>query len=526
MPDPRLDAYVRARTADAIGDDRQAAQLYAQLATLDPRNPDIADRAVTSAISAGAFDLAVTTARAMPVASLNLDARLLLVADSLRRGRTADALALVNEGTPDRDGGFIAPLLRAWAETEAKHDGQRYLTASSVVQSMVAPFLPEQRAYLYLAAGDTASAKPLIAQALARDTGRNSEMRLAFADGLRRANDPAGATVLLKAGPATLARFANGTAIPPGATVRTAADAYGALLTGLAIALNQSSDKSLPIALTRVAQHARPQSGATAVLLALLLDSADRRADALQQLATVSNDDPFAPDAREAGVKILGAMGRNADAVALAQRGIREAGRAVSPDDYARLGAAYDTAGDHAASADAYGRAAALADAAGADNRWTYRLLRADQLSDLKRWPETKAELLAGLAAKPDEPLLLNFLGYGELEHNENLDSAEAMIRKAAALRPDDASIADSLGWALFKRGKLDEAIGILSAAAAADPAQGDIQEHLGDVLYTRGRRMEARFAWRAAEITADAEQKVRIGQKIDLGLTPATAAP
>ena len=297
-------------------------------------------------------------------------------------------------------------------------------------------------------------------------------------------------------------------------------------MTGLAIALNQSVDKSLPVTLARIAQYSAPKSSADTILLALFLDSAGRGEEALGQLGTIVNDDPFASDAREAAIRILGNIGRTTDAVALARTGIKLAGRSVRADDYGRLGSALDAAGDHAGSADAYGQAAALAEAAKADNRWTYRLLRADQFEDLKRWPEAKAELLAGLAVKPGEPLLLNFLGYGQLEHGENIDQAEAMIRKASALRPDDASITDSLGWALYKRGELDEAIQVLGRAAAADPAQSEINEHLGDVLFAKGRRMEARFAWRAASITADAEQKTRLAEKIELGLTTATAAP
>ena len=78
-----------------------------------------------------------------------------------------------------------------------------------------------------------------------------------------------------------------------------------------------------------------------------------------------------------------------------------------------------------------------------------------------------------------------------------NVDAAEAMIRKASDLAPDDASITDSLGWAQFKRGKVDEAIATLQKAAEKDPARPEIQEHLGDALFRSGRRYEARFAWK-----------------------------
>ena len=52
------------------------------------------------------------------------------------------------------------------------------------------------------------------------------------------------------------------------------------------------------------------------------------------------------------------------------------------------------------------------------------------------------------------------------------------------------------------------------------------LQEHLGDALFTAGRRYEARFAWRAALVNAEAEDKKRIQSKIETGLTLATAAP
>jgi predicted Zn-dependent protease len=153
------------------------------------------------------------------------------------------------------------------------------------------------------------------------------------------------------------------------------------------------------------------------------------------------------------------------------------------------------------------------------------RLYRASALEEAGRWPEAKADLALAMKEQPDNPLLLNFLGYGKLERGEDMEAAEAMVRKASALRPEDASITDSLGWAEFKRGRVDEAIATLQRAAQADPAQAEIQEHLGDALYTAGRRYEARFAWRAALVNAEDADKQRLQAKIDGGLTTATAA-
>jgi Flp pilus assembly protein TadD len=122
--------------------------------------------------------------------------------------------------------------------------------------------------------------------------------------------------------------------------------------------------------------------------------------------------------------------------------------------------------------------------------------------------------------------LLLNFMGYAQLERGENMDSAEAMIRKASELAPDNGSITDSLGWAQFKRGKVSQAIETLQQAAEKEPDVAEIQEHLGDALYRSGRRYEARFAWNAALVTAEDEIEARVKAKLASGLTPANAAP
>jgi Flp pilus assembly protein TadD len=175
----------------------------------------------------------------------------------------------------------------------------------------------------------------------------------------------------------------------------------------------------------------------------------------------------------------------------------------------------------------AYGRALELIGPnARAEDRWPLLLLQASALEEANRWPEARQLLTQALALAPNEPLLLNFLGYARLERGEDLDAAEAMIRKASTLAPDDASITDSLGWAVFKRGRTKEAIEILSRAAKGDPTQAEIHEHLGDALYKAGNKFEARYAWSAALVTAENDVATRLKAKIEAGLTPANAAP
>ena len=447
----------------------------------------------------------------------------MLVADQLRRRNLAGALTEV--GANDADGAFVLPLLHAWAERDARRDGDAVLSSPEAAATLIAPFLAEQRAYILLASRRPAEAVPLIKTALGVAGGRETRLRFAFADGLRRNGDRAGAAALLAGQPARLQRFAT-TSATKGIAVDNVASAYAELLLGLTLSVGQSEDQSLPISLAQTAHFAAPANSEATVILALMLRRAGREAEALALLESVPANDPFVGDARDAMVDLLGKAGRHVDAVQRAQVALGKLGGTATADDVARLGGAYDKADDHAAASDAYARATALADQTADANRWRYRLLRADQLDKLNRWPEAKVELQAALAIAPNEPLVLNFLGYGELERGEETAAAEAMIRKASALDPGDASITDSLGWALYKRGRLPEAIETLRVASANDPAQAEINEHLGDALFASGRRIEARFAWRAALVTAEAKDKGRIEAKLERGLTPVTAAP
>jgi tetratricopeptide (TPR) repeat protein len=377
---------------------------------------------------------------------------------------------------------------------------------------------------LLLQAGRFAEAAPLVEQAVQAASGRETRLRLGYAALLARAGQDVQAKALLVGDDPSL-KLLNLPRPQAGVAIDRPAAGLSELLIGLALGVSRSEDRALPLMLAQVARHAAPANAEANVLTGLFLERRGKASDALAVLARVPADDPFAEDALDASARLLLAEKRGAEALALAQR--RSTQREASAGDFARVGNVLDELNRPAEAAAAFARAGDLADQAGATNRWTYRLLGAAQLDKLKRWPEARAQLALGLKAAPQEPLLLNYLGYNSIERGENLVEAEAMIRQALALRPDDPSITDSLGWALFKRGRLQEAIETLQKASAADPAQSEINEHLGDALFHSGRRFEARFAWRAALVTADeALERQRIEAKIGSGLTAATAAP
>jgi Flp pilus assembly protein TadD len=122
------------------------------------------------------------------------------------------------------------------------------------------------------------------------------------------------------------------------------------------------------------------------------------------------------------------------------------------------------------------------------------------------------------VALAPAEPLALNYLGYAQAERRVDVPASIAMLERAHAAKPDDASIAESLGWALFVNGDTTRALPLIERAAEAEPTNAEIAEHLGDVYWALGRRYEARYAWRAAALTAPAQDAAALAARIAQG--------
>lgn len=520
--------YVQARAAAMSGDHARAAQLLAALAEAQPDQADIARKALSEAIGAGDMGLALSLARTVPAARLPVDARLLLATEEVRRKRPQRAAQWLGPTGDNGDLTFLVPLINAWSAAD-RGDAQAALAAFDQIQprSLLSPIEAEERAFVLLKFGRSAEAESLARQAVGRAGARETRLRLAFADAFLAAGDRPRALMIVEgmgAGEAAARqRLAAGKSA--GQAVDSLPKALSEALVAFAGDLVRLQPASPPIGLVQVARYANPQNSGATVLLALLLARQDREAEAMALLGSVPAGDALSSQVRDVQVRILRDEKKYDEAVRIAAAAT--AAPTADVGDYSRLGDALEAMKRHNEAAEAYAKAIAFAQAQKLDSQlWSLLLLRASALEEANRWPEARAALQQALALAPDQPLLLNFLGYAKLERGEDMDAAEAMIRKASDLAPDEASITDSLGWAEFKRGKVDQAIATLQRAAEKDPAQAEIQEHLGDALYRSGRRYEARFAWNASLVTAEDETAARVKAKLASGLTPANAAP
>lgn len=144
-----------------------------------------------------------------------------------------------------------------------------------------------------------------------------------------------------------------------------------------------------------------------------------------------------------------------------------------------------------------------------------------------KQWPSAEADMKRALELFPDQPLVLNYLGYSWVDQGVNLDEGMRMIRRAVEQRPDDGYIVDSLGWAYYRLGNYENAVRHLEHAVELRPEDPTINDHLGDAYWRVGRRLEARFQWsHARDLNPEPEELEKIKEKLKSGLPDEPATP
>jgi Flp pilus assembly protein TadD len=153
-------------------------------------------------------------------------------------------------------------------------------------------------------------------------------------------------------------------------------------------------------------------------------------------------------------------------------------------------------------------------------DQWEIVYARGMAFQRLNNWPKAEKDLMQALALQPDNPDLLNFIGYSWTERGMNTDKALSYLRKAVDLKPRDGFILDSYGWALYRSGQYAEAVKWMEQAISRMPDDATVLDHLGDAYWQTGRKAEARFKWlRAAELSDDKTFRTTVSRKLNTGL-------
>ena len=151
---------------------------------------------------------------------------------------------------------------------------------------------------------------------------------------------------------------------------------------------------------------------------------------------------------------------------------------------------------------------------------WRFVFYQAACTEIVDGWAAAEALFEETLARAPDEPLVLNHLGYNLIVKGEQLERGLNMVQRAVSLDPSNGAIVDSLGWGHFKLGNLSDAIYWLERAVTLSPDSATNNWHLGDAYAADGRQLEAEFQWRRAlELDLDEGERELIERRLELGL-------
>ena len=178
----------------------------------------------------------------------------------------------------------------------------------------------------------------------------------------------------------------------------------------------------------------------------------------------------------------------------------------------------------YAECADSYGKGIATI-AKPEKANWLIFYFRGICAERTKKWADAETDLKKALELFPDQPHVLNYLGYSWVDQGINLDEGMKMIRRAVEQRPDDGYIVNSLGWAHFRVGNFEEATKQLERAIELKPEDPTINDHLGDCYWKIGRTLEAQFQWaHARDLKPEPDELKKIEEKLRVGLTEETS--
>ncbi len=523
--------YLAGRHAETAGDTSRAVTYLSRAIELDPNNQSIRQTAYFLALQAGDYGRAIPEARkSFDAAPRRGMAAMIVAAEHMKRGEYDRAWAIIDKIPTQNVAGFALPLLRAWAAagTQPAEKAVAELQAMKTVRGS-ADLVEIMTGQLYESYGKSADALAHYDTVAARvESERISEVLMA-AEGYDRLGKTAQAKTLLT-------KFL---ASHPG-VVSPTVDAYMELLghsafgkvtpaTGMASALYAaaemliSSDPNefgaqIGVAFAQTALYLNPDLSIARRFVGATLAARNRLDEANAMLTSIKHGTPGYFEAQIQVAENLARANKTAEALTVLKGLLKDRPNWV--DVHLAVGDIYRREKKFPEAVEAYDAAIKLTPDT-QSNAWALYYTRGMALERAKNWDAAEKDFRKALKLKPEEPSVLNYLGYSYLDRGVNLKEGRKLIEQAYNKKPDDGYIVDSMGWALFMNGEFDQAVQHLEKAVESAPGDATINEHLGDAYWRVGRQAEARFQWERALVLGPEEQAQRnaIANKIEKGL-------
>lgn len=521
--------YLAARQAGLDKDLAAAAGFYGAALEKDPGNDELLDRSVLMNVASGDIPRAAEFARDLLERNPRDQVALIALAvHELRTGDNTGAIATV-EKLGELGGQLqelVAALMKAWAITADGNAAQavnllddlKGPTWFDTFTTLHAGLIADQARLFEIAAERLKTAYDrdpgavrvvdAYARVLAR-SGKADEARGVLAEFEQRVGGNDQFTGPLRA------------EIDAGEVAPQITDPRAGLaeaLFGIGSAVGREGGDTFAASLLQLSLYLAPDAYFPAMALGQVLESMNQYEAAIATYRRIPDGSPLKRTAQVQEALNLNILERHDEAIAILKDLV-----AAEPSDIptaVALGNVYRSREKFPEASEIYTTAIeSFADGV-PDTYWTLYYYRGIARERTGQWTAAEKDFRKALEMEPENPLVLNYLGYSYIDRHENLDEALDMVKRAVAQRPDDGYIVDSLGWAYYRLGRYEDAVTELERAVQLKPADPVINDHLGDAYWRVGRRLEAMFQWSHARDSApEADALKTILEKLANGL-------
>jgi tetratricopeptide (TPR) repeat protein len=526
-------SYLAARHASVERDASSAAAFYRSALRTDPKNNELLDRAFISSLADGDIEEGVRLAeRILTVDKTSRVARLVIGVRDLKLKKYAAAQQNINQSIHGPITDLVAALLSGWAGYGAGDVKGAVANIDKLAGPEWYPIFKDLHAGMMLElAGKEKEAGVRLERAYKLD---DTMLRVAddYARWMTRNKDDAAATAIYEAFDKKLPRHPlvqadlretrAGKKLPP--LVDSPQTGAAEALYGIGATLTRRGGEDLALVYLQLALYLAPNHPLALLSLADLYESVKKPAMAIKVYERMPASSPLKRNAQIQLATNLDAADRSDEAIKLLKDVTAE-----DPKDVEAIMALGNIERGRKKFADC-----ALTYNQGIDAfpdpndkaNWVYYYYRGICEERSKQWNKAEADMRKALELQPEQPHVLNYLGYSWIDQGVNLDEGMKMIKRAVEQRPDDGYIVDSLGWAYYRIGNYDDAVKNLERAIDLKPEDPTINDHLGDAYWRVGRMLEAKFQWaHARDLKPEPEDLPKIEAKIENGLTDAAPA-
>jgi tetratricopeptide (TPR) repeat protein len=526
-------SYLAARHASVERDATSAAAFYRSALRSDPKNNELLDRAFISSLADGDIDEAVKLAdRILTIDKSNRVARLVVGVRDLKAKKYAAAQQNINQSVRGPITDLVATLLSGWASYGAGDTK----TAIANIDKLTGPewypiFKDLHSGILLELAGKQKDAGMRLERAYKLD---DSALRVvdAYARWLSRNKDPASAQAVYEAFDKKLARHPlvlegiretkAGKKLAP--LVDSPQAGAAEALYGIGASLTRRGGEDLALVYLQLSLYLAPNHSLALLSLADLYESVKKPQMAIAVYERVPANSALKRNAQIQLATDLDAADRSDEAIKIL-KGVT----AEDPKDLEAIMALGNIERGRKKFADCavtYTQGIEAQAAQSDKPNWVSFYFRGICEERSKQWAKAETDMRKALELQPEQPHVLNYLGYSWIDQGINLDDAMKMIKRAVDQRPDDGYIVDSLGWAYFRIGNFEDAVKNLERAIDLKPEDPTINDHLGDAYWRVGRTLEAKFQWaHARDLKPEPEELPKIEAKIANGLSEDTSS-